>query len=121
MKPKRSRSRLSQRKTEPSRARARKGASKSAPSSSPSSMLDSAKSKMGGFSDKVSEEKLHQLAQGVRPEDMSDEQKMRELIHQVSKAFNVPVDEQTIRELTKTLKGSDFNQIGAMLGNMLKK
>jgi uncharacterized protein YpuA (DUF1002 family) len=117
MRPKRSRSRLAHSKPSNagasiSRKRQRGSSSKSAP------IMKSAKEKMGN---KISDEKLHQLAQGVRPEDMHNEQKMRELIHQISKAFNVPVDDQTVRELTKTLKTSDFNQIGAMLGNMLKK
>jgi hypothetical protein len=82
----------------------------------------STKGKLGelGLGSNVSDETIHHLAQGVDPHDIKDEEKMRQLIHQVSKAFNVPVDEKTVKELAKTLKSTDMNQISSMLGGWIK-
>lgn len=82
--------------------------------------VQSLTSQLGGLGSSVSPEKVEQLAKGVRPEDTKDEQKMRQLIYQVSKSFNVPVDDKTINDIVKTLKTTDINKLGSLIGNFGK-
>lgn len=85
-------------------------------------IVQSAEGKLGelGLGSPFSNETIQGLAQGVNPGDTKDEEKMRQLIYQVAKSFNLSVDEKTVNELTKTLRTTDMNQIGSMLGGLLR-
>jgi uncharacterized protein YpuA (DUF1002 family) len=87
---------------------------------SSANLVQSTKERLGEYGNNVSEEKIQHLAQGVAPDDIQNEEKMRQLIHQVSRSFNVPVDEKTVNDLVRTLRTTDLNQVGALLGNLLR-
>jgi transposase len=97
----------------------RAGRKKTTGSSSPN-LMDSAKGRLESLGNNISNEKIQHLAQGVHPQDIQNEQKMRQLVYQVSRSFNIPVDEKTVNELVRTLKTTDLNQVGSLLGNFLK-
>ncbi|MBC8078968.1 MAG: stage VI sporulation protein F [Gorillibacterium sp.] len=54
----------------------------------------------------VSENDIKNLASGVTPATTQSEQQLRQLIKQVSSLVNVPVSEQTTKEIIDAVKGS---------------
>lgn len=69
-------------------------------------VLKAVKSKTGKS---VSEKDIHKLAGNVKPGTMQSEEQLRQLIKQVSSLVNVPVSEQTTKEIIKAVKGSNLN------------
>ena len=54
----------------------------------------------------VSENDIKNLASSVTPATTQSEQQLRQLIKQVSNLVNVPVSEQTTKEIIDAVKGS---------------
>ncbi|MEB3102810.1 stage VI sporulation protein F [Ferviditalea candida] len=57
----------------------------------------------------VTEKDIHKLASKVGPKTVQSEEKLRELILQVSRMVNIPVSESTISEIIKAVQKSGLN------------
>lgn len=71
----------------------------------------------------VSEKDIHKLASHVKPGTVQSEEQLRQLIKQVASLVNVPVSEQTTKEIIKAVKGSNLspNNMEALMKMMAKK
>lgn len=69
----------------------------------PKDVLNLVKSKTGKT---VTEKDIKSIADGVKPGTSQDEIQLRKLIKQVSTMVNVPVSEETTREIIQAVKGS---------------
>lgn len=54
----------------------------------------------------VTEKDIKNIADGVTPKTAQDEQQLRKLIKQVSAMVNIPVSEETTKEIIQAVKGS---------------
>ncbi|WP_058303819.1 stage VI sporulation protein F [Gorillibacterium timonense] len=54
----------------------------------------------------VTEKDIKSIADGVTPSTTQDEQQLRKLIKQVSAMVNVPVSEETTKEIIQAVKGT---------------
>ncbi|MCL6459382.1 MAG: stage VI sporulation protein F [Gorillibacterium sp.] len=79
----------------------------------PSDLFNMVKKKTGKS---VSESDIKNLANGVTPATAQSEQQLRQLIKQVSSLVNVPVSEQTTKEIIDAVKGS--KNLGSLEGLM---
>jgi uncharacterized protein YpuA (DUF1002 family) len=57
----------------------------------------------------ITESSLKKIAGGVTPETLQSEEQLRMLIKQVSQMANVPVSEQTVKEIVAAVKQSGMN------------
>jgi uncharacterized protein YpuA (DUF1002 family) len=71
----------------------------------------------------ITENSIKKIANGVTADTLSNEEQIRQLIKQVSAMANVPVSEDTIKEIvgavTKT--GLNMNNLESLLKMMAKK
>ncbi|ALS27751.1 stage VI sporulation protein F [Paenibacillus cisolokensis] len=83
-------------------------------------ILNTVKKKTGKV---ISENAVKKLASGVTSETMKDEAELRKLIKQVSAMANVPVSENTVKEIIKAVKasGMNMNNIESLMKTMLSK
>lgn len=57
----------------------------------------------------VSEKDIQKIASGVKPSTLESEDQLRQLIKQVSGLVNVPVSEETTKDIIKAVQGSKMN------------
>jgi len=71
----------------------------------------------------ISENSIKKIAGGVTPNTMQSEAQMRQLIKQVSAMANIPVSEETIKEIISAVKksGMNLNSLESMVKMMIKK
>lgn len=70
----------------------------------------------------VTEKDIKNLASGVSPATAQNEQQLRQLIKQVSALVNVPVSEQTTKEIIDAVKGSkNLGSLEGLMKMMTKK
>ena len=83
-------------------------------------ILNTVKKKTGKV---ISENAVKKLASGVTSETIKDEAELRKLIKQVSAMANVPVSENTVKEIIKAVKasGMNMNNIESLMKTMLSK
>ncbi|ALS22695.1 hypothetical protein EXW96_08955 [Paenibacillus sp. JMULE4] len=86
----------------------------------PKEVLNVVKKKTGKS---VSEKDIYKLASGVKPSTMQSEAQLRKLIKQVAGLVNIPVSEQTTKELIQAIKSSkmDPNNMEQLMKNIMKK
>ncbi|WDH81248.1 stage VI sporulation protein F [Paenibacillus urinalis] len=72
---------------------------------------------------KISEGAVKKLANTVKPSTMQSEAQLRTLIKQVSAMANIPVSEETIKEIVNAVKKSGMNpsNMEAIMKMMMKK
>ncbi|MCM3784028.1 stage VI sporulation protein F [Neobacillus mesonae] len=72
---------------------------------------------------KISEGAVKKLASTVKPTTMQNEVQLRTLIKQVSTMANIPVSEETIKEIVNAVKKSGMNpsNMEAIMKMMMKK
>lgn len=71
----------------------------------------------------ITENSIKKIASGVTPETLSSEAQIRQLIKQVSAMANVPVSEDTIKEIVDAVAktGLNMNNLESLLKMMAKK
>lgn len=71
----------------------------------------------------ISEKSIKKIANNVTSATMQSEAQMRQLIKQVSAMANVPVTEETIKEIIGTVKksGMNLNSLESLVKMMIKK
>ncbi|MFC4599093.1 stage VI sporulation protein F [Cohnella hongkongensis] len=71
----------------------------------------------------ISEKSVKKIASGVTPTTMQSDAQLRQLIKQVSAMANVPVSEETIKEIIGTVKksGMNLNSLESLVKMMIKK
>jgi len=71
----------------------------------------------------ISENAVKKIASGVTPNTMHSETQMRQLIKQVAAMANVPVSEDTIKEIIAAVKKSGMNMssLESLVKMMVKK
>ncbi len=71
----------------------------------------------------ISEKSIKKIANNVTSATMQSEAQMRQLIKQVSAMANVPVSEETIKEIIGTVKksGMNLNSLESLVKMMIKK
>ncbi|QTH44840.1 stage VI sporulation protein F [Cohnella sp. LGH] len=71
----------------------------------------------------ISEKSVKKIANNVTSTTMQSEAQMRQLIKQVSAMANVPVTEETIKEIIGTVKksGMNLNSLESLVKMMIKK
>ncbi|MCP3772467.1 stage VI sporulation protein F [Paenibacillus sp. MZ04-78.2] len=69
----------------------------------PKDVLNVVKKKTGKS---VSEKDIYKLANGVKPSTLQSDTQLRQLIKQVAGLVNVPVSDQTTKELIQAIKSS---------------
>ncbi|MFB6362518.1 Stage VI sporulation protein F [Paenibacillus tianmuensis] len=69
----------------------------------PKDVLNVVKKKTGKS---VSEKDIYKLASGVKPSTLQSDTQLRQLIKQVAGLVNVPVSDQTTKELIQAIKSS---------------
>ncbi len=72
----------------------------------PKDVLNVVKKKTGK---NVSEKDIYKLANGVKPSTLQSDAQLRQLIKQVAGLVNVPVSDQTTKELIQAIKSSKVN------------
>ncbi|MCM3126544.1 MULTISPECIES: stage VI sporulation protein F [unclassified Paenibacillus] len=72
---------------------------------------------------KISEGAVKKLASTVKPSTMQNEAQLRTLIKQVSAMANIPVSEETIKDIVNAVKKSGMNpsNMEALMKMMMKK
>jgi uncharacterized protein YpuA (DUF1002 family) len=71
----------------------------------------------------ISENSIKKIAGGVTPETMRDEEQIRLLVKQVSQMANVPVSEDTVKEIVNAVQksGMNMNNLESLMKMMLPK
>lgn len=71
----------------------------------------------------ISENAVKKLASTVKPETLQSEAKLRQLIKQVSAMANIPVSEDTIKDIVSAVKKSGMNpsSLEGLMKMMMKK
>jgi uncharacterized protein YpuA (DUF1002 family) len=71
----------------------------------------------------ISENAVKKLASTVKPETLQSEAKLRQLIKQVSAMANIPVSEDTIKDIVSAVKKSGMNpsSLEGLMKMMIKK
>jgi uncharacterized protein YpuA (DUF1002 family) len=71
----------------------------------------------------ISESSIKKIASGVTPSTLQNEMQIRQLIKQVSMMANVPVSEDTIKEIVSAVKksGMNLNNLESLVKMMIKK
>ncbi len=71
----------------------------------------------------ISEKSIKKIASGVTSSTMQSEAQLRQLIKQVSSMANVPVSEETIKEIIGAVKksGMNMNSLESLVKMMIKK
>jgi len=71
----------------------------------------------------ISENSIKKIANNVTPQTMQSDAQLRQLIKQVSAMANVPVAEETIKEIISAVKksGMNFNSLETLVKMMIKK
>lgn len=71
----------------------------------------------------ISENAVKKLASTVKPETLQSEEKLRQLIKQVSAMANIPVSEDTIRDIVSAVKKSGVSpsNLEGLMKMMIKK
>ncbi|MFM9278993.1 stage VI sporulation protein F [Paenibacillus jiagnxiensis] len=71
----------------------------------------------------ISENAVKKLASTVKPETLQSEAKLRQLIKQVSAMANIPVSEDTVRDIVSAVKKSGMNpsSLEGLMKMMIKK
>ncbi|MFC5467788.1 stage VI sporulation protein F [Cohnella suwonensis] len=71
----------------------------------------------------ISENSIKKIASGVSSSTMQSEAQIRQLIKQVSTMANVPVSEDTVKEIVNTVKksGMNMNSLESLMKMMIKK
>lgn len=72
---------------------------------------------------KITENSIKKIASGVTPSTVHNEAQLRQLIKQVSAMANVPVSEDTIKEIIGAVKksGMSLNSLESLIKMMVKK
>lgn len=72
---------------------------------------------------KISENSIKKIASNVTPNTLQSEAQIRQLIKQVSSMANVPVSEDTMKEIVNTVKksGMNLNSLESLVKMMIKK
>ena len=72
---------------------------------------------------KITEGAVKKLASTVKPSTMQNEDQLRQLIKQVSAMANVPVSEDTVRDIVSAVKKSGMNpsNMEALMKMMMNK
>ncbi|MCD9021220.1 stage VI sporulation protein F [Cohnella silvisoli] len=71
----------------------------------------------------ISESSIKKIASGVTPSTLQSETQIRQLIKQVSTMANVPVSEDTVKEIVNAVKksGMNLNSLESLVKMMIKK
>jgi uncharacterized protein YpuA (DUF1002 family) len=69
----------------------------------------------------ITEGSLKKIASNVTPATTQSEAQIRQLIKQVSTMANVPVSEDTIKEIVAAVKKSGMSNLEGLMKMMLKK
>jgi uncharacterized protein (DUF885 family) len=71
----------------------------------------------------ISEKSIKKIAGGVTPGTMQSDAQMKQLIKQVSAMANIPVSDETVREIISTVKksGMNLNSLESLVKMMIKK
>lgn len=71
----------------------------------------------------ISENSIKKIASGVTPGTMQSEAQIRQLIKQVSTMANIPVSDETMKEIVSAVKksGMNMNNLESLMKMMIKK
>ncbi|WP_314585390.1 stage VI sporulation protein F [Paenibacillus terrigena] len=70
----------------------------------------------------ITENQIKKLASNVKPSTMQSESQLRELIKQVSAMAKIPVSEQTINDIIKSVKNSGgLSNMESVMKMLMKK
>jgi uncharacterized protein YpuA (DUF1002 family) len=71
----------------------------------------------------ISESSIKKIASGVTPNTLQSETQIRQLIKQVSTMANVPVSDETVKEIVSAVKKSGMNMssLETLVKMMIKK
>lgn len=71
----------------------------------------------------ISENSIKKIASNVTPNTLQSEAQIRALIKQVSAMANIPVSEETIKEIVNAVKksGMNLNSLESLVKMMVKK
>ncbi|RKP57071.1 hypothetical protein D7Z26_03550 [Cohnella endophytica] len=86
----------------------------------PKDMLGAVNKKAGK---NISENSIKKIASGVTPSTLQSETQIRQLIKQVSSMANIPVSEETVKEIVNAVKksGLNMNNLESLMKMMIKK
>jgi len=68
----------------------------------------------------VTEKDIKNIANGVTPSTTQDEKQLRKLIKQVSEMVNIPVSEETTKEIIQAVKGTGGKMDQGSLDSLMK-
>ncbi|WP_438432325.1 stage VI sporulation protein F [Gorillibacterium sp. sgz500922] len=68
----------------------------------------------------VTEKDIKNIASGVTPNTTQDEKQLRKLINQVSTMVNIPVSEETTKEIIQAVKGTGGKMNLGSLESLMK-
>lgn len=71
----------------------------------------------------ISENAVKKLASTVKPDTLQNEAQLRQLIKQVSAMANIPVSEDTVKDIVRAVKksGMSSSNMEALMKMMMKK
>ncbi|MFC4302770.1 stage VI sporulation protein F [Cohnella boryungensis] len=71
----------------------------------------------------ISENSIKKIASGITPSTLQSEAQIKQLIRQVSAMANIPVSDETIKEIVATVKksGMNLNSLESLVKMMVKK
>ncbi|TJY44359.1 hypothetical protein E5161_02970 [Cohnella pontilimi] len=71
----------------------------------------------------ITENSIKKIASGVTADTLKNEDELRQLIKQVSKMANVPVSEETVKEIVAAVRksGMNINNLEGLMKMMLPK
>jgi hypothetical protein len=71
----------------------------------------------------ISENSIKKIASGITPSTLQSEAQIKQLIRQVSAMANIPVSDETIKEIVSTVKksGMNLNSLESLVKMMVKK